>query len=325
MNEPISIKKLRELDLESPSQSGRPSHVSAASGLVRLQDALYVIPDDELQLAMFTLNDDAPGRLLALGSRKLPLDPKQRKRSKPDFETLVHIPPSRTRELGGLLVLGSGSTPQRVFAHWIALDTRRQPSDVMTFKLEHLYAAAAHAVGEVNIEGAVVIEDELLLFQRGNKGSGINAVLGFDLQVVLDAMHAESPSITPHPHFVREYQLGTIGGVPLSFTDAAALPNGWVVFTAVAEDTTDAYADGACAGAAIGLIDADGKLARICAVAEAVKIEGVDAELRDSMIQLLLVTDADDPRIPAALLQAELALPDALRSRAAIPNSTRDT
>ncbi|MFP2906856.1 DUF6929 family protein [Pyxidicoccus sp. 3LFB2] len=51
----------RTLTLESPEAPGRPAHVSAASGLVRVGPWLYIVADDALHLAVFPAQGDAPG------------------------------------------------------------------------------------------------------------------------------------------------------------------------------------------------------------------------------------------------------------------------
>ena len=45
---------------------------------------------------------------------------------------------------------------------------------------------------------------------------------------------------------VQLLDLGAVDGVPLSLTDGAPLPGGEWLFSAVAEDTSDSVADGAC-------------------------------------------------------------------------------
>ena len=78
--------------MEAPSQPGRPAHVSAASGLVRAGDHLYVIADDENHLAVFPATGTAPGRFVTIFASSLPLDAGKRKRVKPDFESLARLP-----------------------------------------------------------------------------------------------------------------------------------------------------------------------------------------------------------------------------------------
>jgi hypothetical protein len=94
--------------------------------------------------------------------------------------------------------------------------------------------------------------------------------------------------------------------VRLSFTDASPLPDGRIVFTAAAEDTRDAYADGPVAGSAVGMLAPDGSPLFLDAVDAKVKLEGVSAHMELGRIHLLLVVDADDPAVPAPLLEAVL-------------------
>jgi hypothetical protein len=76
----------------------------------------------------------------------------------------------------------------------------------------------------------------------------------------------------------------------------------------VAEDTEDAYHDGRCVGAAIGIAGKDGQLLSLRQLELPHKVEGISARLENDTLDLLLVTDADDPTIPAKLLSASLVL-----------------
>ena len=80
-----------------------------------------------------------------------------------------------------------------------------------------------------------------------------------------------------------------------------------MVFCAVAEDTEDAYRDGACIAAAIGLADNNGHLVSFQQLDRPYKVEGINARLDGDRLDLLLVTDADDPGIPAALFSTSIA------------------
>jgi hypothetical protein len=79
-----------------------------------------------------------------------------------------------------------------------------------------------------------------------------------------------------------------------------------MVFTAVAEDTEDTYNDGACLGAAIGTATPDGTVRFLERLDGCPKVEGVAVRVDDNVIRLLLVTDADDPAIPASLYSTTL-------------------
>lgn len=294
----IQLTKLRDL-----------APLSAASGLVRVADSLYVVADDELHLGRFPVDGAAPGELLRMLPGELPAEPKRRKRAKPDFEALTRLPAFGRYAYGALLALGSGSTPQRHRGVLLPLTPTGAPAiDAMrTLDLSAAHAAIEQVVGAVNIEGAAVSGTRFLLLQRGNKGAGVNAIVTLDLHAVYASME-HSDSISAEIASVRRYELGGIGDIPYSFSDAAALDDGAIVFAAIAEDTSDTYADGACAGAALGIIDPDGDVRSIVRIENSAKVEGVYAEGRGENADLWLVTDADDPKIPAALYRAQLPL-----------------
>jgi hypothetical protein len=58
------------------------------------------------------------------------------------------------------------------------------------------------------------------------------------------------------------FDLVHINGVPLCFTDGAALPGGSWVFSAAAEATDDSVADGHCHGSALGWVGTTGQIQR---------------------------------------------------------------
>ncbi|MGQ0799340.1 MAG: DUF6910 family protein [Pseudomarimonas sp.] len=72
-----------------------------------------------------------------------------------------------------------------------------------------------------------------------------------------------------------------------------------------AENSSDTYNDGPCAGVAIGVLGREGELQRLERVAPAQKIEGISARQAGDVLQLLLVTDADDATVPSQLLAAD--------------------
>jgi hypothetical protein len=155
----------------------------------------------------------------------------------------------------------------------------------------------------LNIEGAVVSGTELRLFQRGNQRNSENAIIRFQLSTFLEALSSEQ-TVPLAPLAINTFDLGQIEGIPLCFTDAAALPDGTMVFTAVAEGADDNYHDGACAGAAVGIVG--NELQCLFRLDWPYKVEGVNARVEGDVIRLLLVTDADDFEIPAALFSATI-------------------
>jgi hypothetical protein len=303
----ITLTKVRELDLAVAPAAGRPLHLSAASGLACLDSFIYVIADDELHLGVFPAAGSEPGHLIRLFDGALPDSKKKRKKQKPDLEALTLLPAFGEFPHGALLALGSGSRSNRRMGALLRLDghggVRGSPHAV---DVSPLLAPLDDEFPKLNIEGAVVSHDELRLFQRGNKRRAENAIIRFPLSRLLDMLN--SGSIGPvEPFAIDRFDLGQIDGIPLCFTDAAALPNGDMVFTAVAEDTEDTYNDGPCAGAAIGMVENNGHLRSLHRLRQPCKIEGVDARPDGDAVRLLLVSDADDPDIPASLFSATMA------------------
>ena len=210
---------------------------------------------------------------------------------------------------GALFALGSGSKRNRRLGALLALDAQGAASDSpLGIDLANMFSALDDHFTALNIEGGLVNGNELCLLQRGNKSAGRNALIRFHLPPLLDVLGSHAGIASVSPFAVHPVDLGSIAGTPLCFTDGSALPNGDIVFSAVAEDTEDTYNDGPCVGAAIGILDREGNLRCLHRLDQPHKIEGVDARVEGGVIRLLLVTDADDASIPASIFSATLAL-----------------
>jgi len=302
----IAPRFVRELRLRRASAAGRRKHLSAASGLVFIATNMYVIADDEHHLAIFPREGDTPGRLYRLVEGHLPHTKKARKKQKPDFEVLVRLPPFGDDLHGALLAAGSGSRPNRQRAALVKLGPRGGAKGApRTIDLSFIFGPLKKRLPEINIEGAVVTGDNLLLFQRGNKGAGTNAVIRYALAPFLKALQSRKPRALK-PLSVRSLDLGRIKGVPLTFTDAVAVSGGYIVFSAVAEDTDDAYADGGCLGSGLGLLAPDGTLQWLRRLTGKHKIEGIEADATPGALNVFMVTDADDAKIAGKLLACRI-------------------
>ncbi len=302
----LDARIIRELLVADSTGTATPAHLSAASGIAKLGNRLFVVADDEHHLATFDLAHGEPGRLLPIFPGDLPPSPKARKAAKPDCEALLVLPAFGCFAHGALMAMGSGSRPSRQRAALLALDAVGDVAGpVHTLDLAPLLSPLHDHFPDLNIEGAFVDGDTLSLLQRGNGASGINARIDLTWSDMERWLTAGGPA--PAPTSIKRFDLGTIAGVPLSFTDGAALPGGAWVFSAAAEDTTDTYDDGRCAGSAIGIVDASGTLQDIERVSLDVKIEGIAVVSSiGQTIDLLLVTDADDRDRASLLLSASL-------------------
>ena len=262
--------------------------VSAASALVWHAGELFLVADDNLLLQCY----DLEGGFLAehvLLDEQWPQEARARKAIKADFEMLCQLPD------GWVLALGSGSTAQR----------RRgvlwRPGETRIVDLTPLYLALEQQIPQLNLEGAVVLGDQLLLAQRGNGEGASNALVSLDLSRVMAQL--ERASLGPEClQQIVPLELGQLDGVPLSITDLCLDLQGRLLFSAAAEDTVSTYADGPCLGSVIGWL-AKGQVQALWPLAGTAKIEGIcvvgDGSLR-------LVNDPDDPAIRSCLYRLRL-------------------
>lgn len=308
----IRTTLVRELSVATASSPERSRKLSAASGLVLAGDFIYIVADDENHLGVFPAQGGADGELVRLFPGELPEARKARKAGKADPEALTWLPAFAGFPQGALMAWGSGSKPSRRNGALFALDGKGALSgDPRAIDLSPMYLALEARFPELNIEGAVICADELVLMQRGSRKAPENACIRLPLAAVLDALSNARPVPAPESMDVQSVALGRIGTTMLSFTDAAALPDGRLVFTAVAENAKDSVEDGPCAGAAIGILARDGRIEWMRTLASVQKVEGVHAHVEGGRIHLLLVTDADDAAVPGLLLKAEIPLADA--------------
>jgi hypothetical protein len=296
-----AVRHQRDLLVDPARHPRGQPHLSAASGLVQAGRCLYVVADDEHHLGVLAADATLPVRLVRMLPADLPQAMAERKRRKPDLEALALLPPAATWPHGALLALGSGSKPQRCRAIVLPLDALGEiAGEPRVLDLAPLYAPLRACFGDLNIEGGFACGDCFHLLQRANKGAAANACITYPLADLLQWIAHGGP--IPRPA-VLPFELGAVDGVPYGFTDATPLPDGGWIFSAVAEDTADSYADGRCSGAILGWVGADGRLQSVLPLPGGHKVEGI-ALLADR--RLLMVTDADNPARPSALLELDL-------------------
>jgi hypothetical protein len=296
-----------------PSQD-RPAHVRSASGIARVGGRIAVVQDDASFVALV---DPATGSAEAIalpagegGVRQFD-DLRGNKRHKLDLESCVAVRDADGAET--LLAFGSGSTPARERIVTVRGIGRGEPEvrvvDASAF-YRRLRGLTAFSGSELNVEGAAAVGGVLRLFNRGNGApanglSPVDATCDVDLAALL-AFLATPGSPPPEPRDVTRYALGSVVGVPLTFTDAAGVGDA-VLYSAAAEDSPDATRDGPVGGVALGIIDAGGARYAIVRAESgapyAGKIEGI---LLVSSGRLLAVIDRDDPLVPSELLEVAL-------------------
>lgn len=273
----LAVEFIRQLD------------VSAASGLITYQDKFYLVADDELQLQVYSQSGQGEGQSFQLLSRFLSEDKTLRKKSKPDFETLV-------RSGSQLLAIPSGSTAQRMESVSILLGSRGEILSSSPFMLDKVYSYLSQKLPQLNIEGAVIQNGFITLFQRGNGNLGQNALITMSLDSFL--------SNKPEAISIRMVDLGERKGIRLSFTDACLGWKNTFFFLAVAEASESTYLDGFVSGSVLGVMNFSDEIIEMHDLNLTSKPEGLDF---DSIKQILyLVTDDDDRSIPSKLYQLNL-------------------
>jgi hypothetical protein len=303
---PLELNRLRDLDLREPPDHGMPAHVASASGVVRRGDFVYVIGDDLLQVAVFSVAGARPGTLRQAFPGDLPDDQKQRKQEKPDLEALTALPPVEGEPGGGLLGLGSGSSPDRDRGFfWSFAADGSLSGEPRTIDLHPVYEALRRALDDrVNVEGAAVFENRLWLFHRGNEGEAPNAVAEVELSDLSRTLAEDLMLDADELLSLRTYDLGELDGIPACFSDATTLLDDLVCFTASAESEDD----GDISGSVVGTIDAAGNVRRLRRIDPRWKVEGVHGAVDTGVIDFLFVCDQDDPDTPSPLLSATMPI-----------------
>jgi hypothetical protein len=295
----------------------RPAHVRAGSSLAAVPGGIALVQDDANFIAVVRPGD-ARARALPLpagegGLRQFDAR-RGNKKYKLDLEACVAV----DTDAGTLLLaLGSGSKRRREYVVLVR-GWETQELDVKLVHVPRLYDSLrrerAFAGSELNVEGAIYLGDRLRLFGRGNGEvrdgvRPVNATCDLDWPTLLAHFEAPDDSPSPTPTTIVRYELGSLGGVPLTFTDGAVWGDS-VLYSAAAEASPDAIRDGRVTGSAIGVMDEAGHarwtpLVDPSGVAFTGKVEGLVAA-DDAGSLIYAVVDADDPDAASILCTVEL-------------------
>lgn len=233
-----------------------PDHVRAASAVRRFGSRLLVVQDDTNALALVpAAGGPAQAVVLPAGpdGRRVFDDARGNKHLKLDLEACAALGDGR------LVMFGSGSRAARKTV--VLFDEHAEPTLIPAPRFYvGLRAVPAFAGSELNVEGALVVGDDLLLFQRGNGATRagiapVNAMGAVDLAAFLawlDGDHARAP---PGLHAITQLDFGAVAGCAFSVTDAALAPDGRIVLLACAERSADAVSDGPVAGCRFAWFD----------------------------------------------------------------------
>lgn len=261
--------------------------ISAASGLIKIEQHIFVVADDENFLGIYDLASQT-GQRLKVFPGVLPEEKEARKKVKPDIESILLVPDDKT-----LLLIPSGSTLNRDRGALVEVAGKLKQE----FSFTELYQILRQQFLELNIEGGLIFNQQLFLFQRGNGLLGQNALIKLPWR---DFLHNEFQRLK-----VQSVELGTLGKVNLTFTDVTNFGQNFL-FLAVAEDSASVYLDGMVSGAVIGILSPEGLVLAQERLNMSSKPEGIS--FCEATFSVYLVTDDDDRLKPAQLLLGELPL-----------------
>lgn len=293
----------------------RPAHVRAGSGLAWIEGSaraagprLVIAQDDASFLAVLDPRSGAVEPIalehVIAGARQFDSE-RGNKKHKLDLEACCTVR-RHGREI--VLAIGSGSLPVR--ERIVVFEDRSARIVEATALYARLRAEPDFAGSELNLEGAALAGDRLVLFQRGNGApregiAPIDATCELPIDSLLAWLDDPRASAPPRPERITRWDLGAIDGVRLTFTDACA-GRGGIAFLAAAEASPNAIDDGEVRGVAIGWIPEEaGAEARWGLVREhgtpfLGKCEGLALA---GAGRALAVVDRDDPRAPTELLE----------------------
>lgn len=293
-------QRLRELN--EPDGNNR---ITSASGLVKIKNHFYVIADDQLTLARFHIQNLSPIELTPLLLGNLPFDFKERKKVKPDWESLCKV---SFQDLNGLLAMPSGSTENREMGIFIKIIDDTISSDLpMKIDLSEIFSVLRLKFPDLNIEGSVVFNDRLKLFQRGNGVGGVNAIIDIDLKGFMNDVQQGQIIGADHISQIKFIELGELNGVRLGFTDTCTIDDKlW--FLAAAEDSKSTYHDGLFCGSILGCLNSAGDILARYEIDCLAKPEGLWIESEKNSLMVYFVTDADSPEICSALYSVRLKM-----------------
>lgn len=305
-------------DVGADASRDRPAHVRAGSGccfvdIPKVGRRLAVVQDDALFVALVDVKTGKVGHVelpAADGVRQFDAG-RGNKAAKLDLESAS---PVVVDGKPGLLAMGSGSTGAREVFVLVTFDalgeaTVEQLPAARFFK--GLHTNHDFAGDELNVEGMVVDGDRVRFFNRGNgAGDAIDAVGEVSLSSLLQHLRDPLAHAAPGIANVKGFDLGSVGGTRLTFTDATRHPDGRTLFLAAAEASPNTYDDGVVMGTALGVLRDDGSTDITPIVDErgqllTDKVEGITIDPADPK-RAFVVVDKDDATAPAELLIIQL-------------------
>lgn len=260
--------------------------IGSSSGIVSNNNSLFIISDNSSYLYEYNRREDNLNRI-ALIENPTENTPKK---DKLDLESI-------TLKGKELYLFGSGSKEKRNKSFSYHLDTK----EVKTKDLSPLYNSIKEklkiASDELNIEGALFHDKDLLLFQRGNGAASKNGI------IKVSNFNDDNYRL----EFVA-MQLPKVKNVEFTFTDAILVKDK-IYFLAAAEDTNSTYNDGEVLGSIIGSIDSKTlALEKTVKISDKHKFEGLTLyKSTPKELEFLLCEDNDTEELKTTIYKLNYA------------------
>lgn len=259
--------------------------ITAPSGLWYTQNVLFVISDS----SHFLYQYDIAKKLLL----KFPLVKEAKenieKAEKPDLESI-------TQYGNQLIMLASGSTEKRNSMFTLDLGSDALKSQDLKALYQKLKDVGSFSDDQLNIEGAIYVNQTMLLFQRGNSKNSQNGIF------IIPNHQEDGIRFVP-------ISLPTLDDVETTFTDAI-LVGDTIYFLACAENTTSTYEDGEVLGTILGIMHAPTfEIIEVHLLSEHQKFEGITLyNETETEIEFLLCEDNDTEALEATIYKLSLKI-----------------
>jgi len=244
----------------------------SGSGMEYFNDQVYLAGDDAADILVMDKRWREVNRIKIFDNSELRIS----KKEKSDLEATTVI---EINDIPYLLVLGSGSREQhRNKAILVNLDS----CNFTEYNLDVFYRRLKESgIQDLNIESAAVVEDLLILGNRGNKSNHGNQI------------------IITQPEFWNNQQDAEIRIIPIEIENefaglsglAYSIKNDSLLFTSSTENTDNSYEDGQIGESCFGIIEnAYRKLYRKrVRLNELVNLSEVDTSFKDHKIESVCI------------------------------------
>ncbi len=277
------------------------ANIPSGSGLQKAGTGYYVVGDDAPFLYCLDSSFKVTSKIPLVDTLSFAAG-RMEKSEKPDFEAMEQVGENE------LVIFGSGSkSPQRdLFVRVLLEDSPRVEKHSLTPFYRQLKSLPAFKDSELNIEAVAHHNGQLFLFNRNPA-----LLVRFNYSTFLNYLKGTAPLPALH---VTPFSLPKIRGVEAGFSGATILPaESKIIFTATAEATQNAYADGEIRGSIVGLINlTDGAVAAtfeytlISTEGNPLKVESVTVEEVPAGREAKLVFVTDDDRGNSVILKGVL-------------------